>query len=357
MRPPDIALTQLALWYDPTRIQTWPAFLAAIPDDVEAKSPTELGRQYATGRMTSEGHSSAFNLVRNLPGLEMRGGHLQLRGVGLLERTPEGCRVSATGRTLATLYRDGPAGNAWVTALADLLLGREPRTRALVSLLSEDGASLNFDADTWFGGRHRQARLTRPGCPPVAPFADDIEERTLATSLAERGWWCLGDWRRDELLEGSSDCRVVGLRSDSPSLHDIGLALRAAMEVLLAAGIVRAGGGQAWLDASDAARALPARGVEFGWHPAVAESLVDALVAVLPALRSATGHVVASELRAVLQERGCQDPDRAIAEAEQEGRLLVYAEDYGQARHGRGLYGDPRKQLVKLRIVGRGATA
>ena len=57
----SIALTQIALWYDPTRIQTWPRFLALLPEGAMAPTPTDLGRTFVTGRMTSEKHSAAFN--------------------------------------------------------------------------------------------------------------------------------------------------------------------------------------------------------------------------------------------------------------------------------------------------------
>lgn len=353
--PPEIALTQLALWYDPSRIQTWPAFLASVPDDVVAGSPTDLGRRFATQRMTSERHSSAFNLVRNLPGLERRGGRLQLRGVGYLRRSPEGYRVSPAGRALAERFEADPSGTAWVLSLADRLLGCEPRTRALVGLLSEEGAELRFDGDGWFAGSCAKAIASAPGRPDVAPLASDGANQTLGDTLAAKAWWCLGDWRQDPLLEGAADCRLVGLRSEAPTLHDVGLALRAACEVLLAAGLLTTRDGVAWLDTRAAAEALPDRAADFGWVAGGALDLVEALAAVLPDLRSPTGHVVASELRTALQERGHADPDRALAEAEAEGTVLVYAEDYGQSRHGRGLYGDPRKQLVKLRIVGRGS--
>ena len=352
---PEIALTQLALWYDPSRIQTWPAFLACVPDAAVAGSPTDLGRQYATKRMTSERHSSAFNLVRNLPGLERRGGRLQLRGVGYLRRSPEGYRVSPAGRALAELFESEPSGTEWVLSLADRLLGCEPRTRALVGLLSEQGAELRFDGDTWFAGSYAKVIISAPGRPDLAPLASDGDLQTLGGVLTGRAWWCLGDWRQDPQLEGAADCRLVGLRSEAPSLHDVGLALRAACEVMLAAGLLKARGGIAWLDMRVAAEALPARAADLNWATGDTLDLVDALAAVLPHLRSPTGHVVASELRAALQERGHSDPDRALAEAETEGTVLVYAEDYGQSRHGRGLYGDPRKQLVKLRIVGRGS--
>lgn len=355
--PLNIGLTQLALWYDSTRLQTWPAFLAAVPANAVEKSPTDLGRSFSTKRMTSERHSSAFNLVRNLPGLELRAGRLQLRGVGLLERAPGGYRISPVGRQLADLYESDPDGQDWVVSLADILLGREPRTRGLVGLLSSTDASLEFPESGWFVGSYRNARLSRPGHSDVYPFTEAADRLNLGEVLRERARWCLGDWSEHELIGAAELVRFVGVRSSTPSLHAIGLALRAALEVLHVLGVVKDSNGSAWLDAATAARLLPRRASEFGWVSASSETLVDALAEVLPTLRSPTGHVVASELRDVLFKRGHADPDRAIAEAEEQGQVLVYAEDYGQSRHGRGLYGDPRKQLIKLRIVGRGAAS
>ncbi len=350
---PAIALTQLALWYDPTRIQTWPRFLASLAEGAVARTPTDLGREYATARMTSARHASAFNLVRNLPGLEVRGEQLQLRGVGLLERGARGYQVSRLGRKLAGAYRTAPDGSNWPFRLADLLLGREPRTRAFVRLLSRPGATLVFDRDGWFAGSYRLARIESDGQPDSYPFEGSEGRPTLRDSLGDDAWWCLGDWRRAALLEGASDCRFCGTRGAAFSLHDIGLALRAACEVLLVAGLLRSDGGAARLDFQAAATLLPERAADFGWPLDAGESgeLLPALAELLPALRSPTGHVVASELRTALHDRGVADPDRAIAAAESEGHLHVYAEDYGQSRHGTGRFGDPRKQLVKLRIV------
>ncbi len=350
---PAIALTQLALWYDPTRIQTWPHFLASLAEDAVARTPTDLGREYATARMTSARHASAFNLVRNLPGLEVRGRQLQLRGVGLLERIDRGYRVSRLGKELADAYRADPDGSTWPRILADLLLGREPRTRAFVRLLSRPGATLIFDRDGWFAGSYRLARIESAGQPDTYPLDGSGNRPTLREHLNEDVWWCLGDWRRAALLKGASDCRFCAIRGGAFSLHDVGLALRAACEVLLVAGLLRADGGAVRLDLPAAASLLPERAADFGWPAGAHErgGLLPALAELLPLLRSPTGHVVASELRAALRDRGVVDPDRAIAAAECEGRVHVYAEDYGQSRHGSGLFGDPRKQLVKLRIV------
>lgn len=352
----SIALIQLALWYDPTRIQTWPSFLASLPEGVIARSPTDLGRHFVTERMTSDRHSAAYNLVRNLPGLENRGSQPQLRGVGFLERVSGGCQVSARGRAVGNAYAAEPGGAGWLGLLLDALLGREPRTRAFVKLLSDRGAALVFEGDAVFKGSYRRARLVRNGLPDLFPFDGSGMLPNLRQPLMEDAWWCLGDWRTDPMLEGASTCRFRGIRDENFSLHDIGLALRAACEVLIVAKLLRAGAGSVRLDPAAATALLPDRASDFGWVPdtSTAGELITALTDILPTLRLPTGHVVASELRDILRLRGVADPDRAIAVAENEGRLLVYAEDYGQSRHGSGLFGDPRKQLVKLRIIGEG---
>ena len=317
----SIALTQIALWYDPTRIQTWPRFLALLPEGAMAPTPTDLGRTFVTGRMTSEKHSAAFNMVRNLPGLERRGDQLQLRGVGLLERSTTGYRLSSRGHELARSYAAAPEGSHWLCLFVDTLLGREPRTRAFIKLLSGDGATLVFEQEAWFDGSYRRARVERTGEPDVFVLDSSAEQRTLREPLKEEAWWCLGDWRTDPILEGATDCRFRGIRSDAFSLHDIGLALRAACEALLLAGLLRVSGGTTRLDTEAAASLLPARATDFGWlaSRSTPTDLLILLVELLPDLRSPTGHVVASELRNTLRARGVVDPDREIAAAENEG--------------------------------------
>src|SRR5690606_10776144 len=67
-------------------------------------------------------------------------------------------------------------------------------------------------------------------------------------------------------------------------------------------------------------------------------------------LRLDTGFVVVSELREALHRKGFPNPDKAIADFIKDGLVVIDAQEYGQERHGRGLYGDPAKQLVRLRI-------
>ena len=354
----DIALSQLVLWYDAARIQSWPTFLANIPHDVVLSSPTEFGRRYYTDRMTDTRHSAAEKITRNIPGLEKKGNKLVLRGVGLLTRKNNGYMLSKAAHNLVRTFRNSADRDGWVKMLARLLLMREPRTRTLLGLLSEGDAVLVFDGVGWFSGSLRKAMIRRSGHTEVYPFRDKCDSAvTLREALRERAWWALGEWRYDERLADASNCNFTGQNNEKFSLHDIGLALHASCEVLLHAGVLRSESNVCLLNEVQAASLLGSEVADdFGWKAYVvpARSLISLLDKILTELQTDTGFIVAAELRDALEAQGVDNPDREIAELEHAGKLVVYAEDYGQSRHGTGLYGDPRKQLIKLRIVAGG---
>jgi hypothetical protein len=355
--PVKVALTQLVLWYDATRIQTWPAFLAEVPPETSLKSPTDFGRRFASKRMTDDRHAAAEKLTRNLPGLEEVNGKLILRGVGLLDRKDGAYRVSTVGRRLAEAYTANKGDGAWVGQLARLLITREPRTRVIFWLLVQPGAGLTFAADKWFGGSLQKAHIESPGMAPVAPFSTKNKGSSLRVAVAERAWWALGGWREHALLRGATDCQFVGQLGSDFSLHDVGLALRAAFEVLLHFGALRADGGRCWADLDVVRSELGSElEADFGIERPKphTESLPKLLDAAIERLKSDTGYVIASELRDELHRRGVENPDREIAKLEAAGVVRIEAEDYGQRRHGVGLYSDPRKQLIKIRVVSGG---
>ena len=55
---PEIALTQLALWYDPSRIQTWPTFLASVPDDAVSSAGTMSFQETNAGIVNTDWSST-----------------------------------------------------------------------------------------------------------------------------------------------------------------------------------------------------------------------------------------------------------------------------------------------------------
>ena len=348
-----IALTQLALWCDSTRIQTWPAIMAKADVEVLYPSTRLFGMKYCTDRLTIGGHSAADDIARNLPGLETKTKRCVLRGIGLLERTQGGYRVSDAGKRLAAQYRDDPNGKEWVNTLGRLLLLREPRTRAFMRLMSEETAMLYFTTDEWWGGSIARAAINYRDGRQVLPFSDHAGTLVnLRSAINQQAWWTLGEWRDDPQLQEATDCHFVGQSKEEFSLYGISSALRASCEVFLLLGVLRHQADRCWLDHDVAIRELGTEFADdFDWigskpsaplHEIVSQCVKD--------LQLDTGFVVTSELRERLWQRGIENPDREIARLESEGRLFVEAADYGQGRHGVRLYNDPGKQLIKLRI-------
>jgi len=353
----SIGLNQLILWYDATRIQTWPAFLATVPDALTLRSATDFGRRFESERMTDPRHAAAEKIVRNLPGLESKGKKFVLKGIGLLAQMPSGYFISAEGIRLRAAYVDSPKGKHWVRLLASLILAREPRTRVVIRALSREGAELRFDGKKWFGGSLRKASIVSQD-PTVFPFhGERSDAATLRTLLCDHSWWALGEWRRHPLMADTENCQFTGTLQEYLSLHDVGLALRGPFELLLHLGVLRTQENVCWIDRDIAIRELGADlASEFGWVTATKalplEQLIDQQV---KELRSDTGYVIASDLRQALRGAGIENPDAEIARLESEGKLVIEAEDFGQSRHGEGLFGDPRKQMVQIRMLIRSA--
>lgn len=349
----DVTLSQLVLWYDGTRIQTWPAMLAKIDPQIVFPSATEFGREHVTDRMTDDRHAAAEKVTRNLPGLERKANRLILRGIGLLDRVTGGYQLSKEGRELALAYREEPKGVSWVRMLGHLVLTREPRTRALISLLSPSDACLRFQGSGWWDGSLRHAVIESPQGGRIAPFANSVSALpNLRSVIDERSWWALGAWRNHPLLKDATDCRFIGQLKSDYSLHDISLALRASCEVFIHLGVLRSEGNECRLDHGVASAHFgEAIATEFGWRTSGdSRPLWQTIEELLPTLRADTGFIVVSELRDKLRQLGVENPDREIARLEAEGRLIIEATDFGQVRHGVGLYEDPSKQLIKLRV-------
>ncbi|WP_145368623.1 hypothetical protein [Maioricimonas rarisocia] len=292
-------------------------------------------------------------MTKNLPGLECKGGRLVLRGVGLLERTKGGYRLSEAGVELAEAYRDDPTGREWTRLLARLLLTREPRTRTFIRLMSSDNARLYFTAGEWWGGSLSHAVITCADGSQIAPFAaSDDSLPNLRPAIIQNAWWALGAWRESPLINGAESCRFVGRLKDDFSMHAISVPLRGACEVFLLLGVLRSRMDECWLDHDVARREFGADLAEdFGWKTLGADrSLADILTELIPLLQMDTGFIVASELRCKLRQHGVDNPDREMSRLESAGRIVIESTDYGQSRHGTGLYDDPAKQLIRIRL-------
>ena len=377
-----ISLTQLVLWYDSTRIQTWPSMLARADLTTVYRSTRSFGEEFYTDRKTNSGHSAADNTTKNLPGLESKKDAWLLRGVGFLQRVSRGYQLSPLGCELVDSYQAAPKSDEWVRLLGKALLTREPRTRTFVRLLSGRESALYFAADEWWGGSISRATISLADGSQIRPFVDDETSADLRAAIDADPFWALGAWSDDLIsaLKGSmksvskegfsalapevgqpngdnlfctSTIKFVGQAGKPYSLHAISTALRASCEVFLHLRVLKSQNDCAQLDQR---RAIDCFGTEiskdFGWsvQPEETVDLAKVLATTLPSLATETGFVVASELRQHLLKQGFDNPDREIAKLEADGRLVISETGYGHSRHGVGLYDDQSKQLVKIRL-------
>jgi hypothetical protein len=353
----DIGLSLLIYWFDPPRIQTWPAMLATVAPDTIFASVTDCGRQLFSDRMTDDRHLGAHHYIRNLPGLEARSDRLVLRGVGILEKSKKGYRFSNYAKKLMISYQEKPKDKAWVQVLAQIMLEYDPRTRAFVRALSKPEAMLSLNNVSGIRGGWKTSKVMSVDEGVLFPF-DEKEKNTpnLRDALADDPWWCLGKWRENSLLSKYGNCRFTGHTKPEVSLHDISLAMKCPFEVLLFLGVLQQKDNECWLDQDKAVNVLGEEMArDFGWAKQNIQqySSVKQIVAkIVKELKSDTGFIVAAKLREKLRAMGVANPDKEIAALESSGDLVIENESAGQSRHGKGLYSDPHKQLIKIRIIG-----
>lgn len=173
----------------------------------------------------------------------------------------------------------------------------------------------------------------------------------MQTLLNHDGRWALGAWADDEPLREADQVVFAGISGPRVSTNDLGMALRGPLELFLNLQIVRESGGVVTWDHRRASELLPADVVrDLGGPVTKTSSVADLAVRLIDELAADDGFVVASELRDALRQNGVESPDKQLAELMARGVIRLEAFDYGQARHGIGLFDDPRKQLVKFQV-------
>ncbi|MCB1064810.1 MAG: hypothetical protein KDN20_18060 [Verrucomicrobiae bacterium] len=230
-----------------------------------------------------------------------------------------------------------------------------------MKLLSKQEAVLLFTGEGWFGGVASKTELKIGDGQPIRPFAPSCSEdfQSLRPFIKENAWWALGEWQNHSLLENTTDVRFIGQLKEEFSLDKLAGNLRPALEVLAHLGVVQHYGAEAWIDHEAAVTELGLTcAQDFGWRFDGANEAdpLSILATELERLRSDSGYVVASELREALHHRGIPNPDKRIGEWIRDGLVRLEGQNFGQARHGRGLFDDPEKQLIRLTLTGQHLT-
>jgi len=374
-----LGLTKLFLWSEAERFQTYPQALARlVPGRTYTRQAigTELfGLVYA-----EKDKPRRENVISNLfGGLQIAEDKFLLRGINFFRRlTPNGShRVSGitvweraddkwkpteAALRIGNVYRQSPNEIEWQQLLAEQLARYEPRTRALLYLLSHDHV-LQFESPAYFAGNTQQAQLV--GRDSYALFGD--RGAAFNRLLFERQDIAIGPWWRIEIedagFELAEDFALQGSINRPPSTNYINSALKTALYVFYALGILieQAGGWRVDTDAfarhlsSDLCREL------LGSKYVEPLDLLDEwkrLAYVLDELVDERGFVIAAEVANRWGDLSGLRPneretafDALIRRGIFEDRVQVIDRHTGQPRMGRGLLGDDNMRLVKLRVL------
>lgn len=347
-----VRLTKLFLWVEAARFEAYPDLVGHL-NPIRAYTGMREVAQVALGSRMADGKNlTRDDLTFNLPGWGPPSqGDPVLRGIGLLENRNGGYALSPEGRSLGALYREKPLENAWKVELARILLTREPRTRVLIHLLAAEGACLRFGQPGWFAGPYRDAVL-ESGENSYHPFPGKSgPPGDMPLLLDNEGRWALGAWASDEPVREADSVVFAGISGPRVSTNDLGMAMRGPLELFLNLRLVRESAGVVTWDHRRANELLPAELIrDLGGREERTYNVAELVVRLIEELAADDGFVVASELRDAMRQKGVEAPDKQLAELMEQGVIRLEAFDYGQARHGSGLFDDPRKQLVKFRV-------
>jgi len=344
-----VRLSKLFLWPEPSRFQAYPEFLKLVDPEETYLHMADVARR-AGHRMLDNRHIKHENIVRNLPGLEYnKAGEPVIRGVGIFVKEGKEYRLSEWGRRLREEYLSDPGGRKWKITLAQNLLLREPRIRSMVYILSKPGGVLRFPQSGFFTGGYLLAEL-EAGDKIYRPFVEGkMSAQNIQGLLNNLGAWSLGAWKK--VLPGHEFVYFEGADKPQITVTWLSTATKAAFGLFFNLGLVSEFSGQIRWNIDKARQLLgPELAIDFNWGYTSQGSLLEIVVDTIKRLKADNDYLVASQLLNELRQQGIDQPEKELAGLIDRGLIRLEAWDYGQSRHGRGLFGDPGKQLVKFRI-------
>lgn len=374
-----LGLTKIFLWSEAERFQTYPQAMARLTPG-RTYTRQQIGTELFGLTYTRDRKPRRESLLSNLFGmLQIGRDKLLLRGINLFRRvTPNGShRVSGmtvweqasdeweptqAALQMGDAYRQSPDDLRWKRLLAEQLARYEPHTRVLLHLLSH-GHALRFESPGYFAGNTRRAQLM--GEETYELFG----EKGVAFNrlLFDHVEVAIGPWWREEIevagFELVEDYRLEGAMNRPPSTNHVNSALKTALYVFYALGILVSDDGAWSIDAEALAQHL---------NPETASDLLGKayvrpldlsdewvrLAYVVDELADERGFVVASEAAERWGELTNLPPGERVTAFDAltrrgifEERIEVLDRHPGQPRMRRGLLDDDNMRMVKLRIL------
>lgn len=345
-----IHLTTDFFWTDTSSIERWPEILLKLPINIESKTRVDVARDYLNYKTDEKGRIIRADEVYGLFGLEGNGSKLVISGCNLIEKSDKGYSLSEDAINLVKAYEDD---NSWEIKLAEQLLKYSIRVRAIaIGLINGEG--IYFEGS--FLKNNNKAYILIDD-EKYFILNKNSEVRNLNNLMYLFSKQALGPyWSVNLGISDTEDVEIRGLNKKKPSLKQIGSYCKMPLLLFDYLGwFVDKGDGKYQINKDKMKEDIE----EDIYKSLMIDDLsneVDILKALIKEEQDIRGlfpiELVGGKLREKINPESKESSgrwiDRYFMEGTEKGKFKIVDSEQGQPRHGRGLLGDIKKQLIKL---------
>ncbi len=345
-----IRITVDRFWNDFSSIERWPEILINLPEKMESKSKYDIAKNYLSYPTDDRGRVLRSDEFYGLFGAEIKQEKIIISGCNLIQLNDEGYFLSEEALKLRVCYeRD----EGWEKELAKQLLKYSIRVRAvIIGILN--GGGVQFPKKFLYKNREAYIELNGKRYYPLNPTTDVTN---LNDFMKDFGKESLGPyWREILRISNEEYIEILGTTKDTPSLSDIGTYLKIPLTLFEYLGwFIDKGEGKYQIDKEKLKEDI---GTDIYESLIIEEFLndVDILKDLIKDYQDIRGLFPVEHVGEVLKSRIAPEIngdigkwiDRYFLEGVEKGKFRIVDYEQGQPRHGRGLLGDKKKQLIKI---------
>ena len=345
-----IRITVDRFWNDFSSIERWPEILINLPEKMESKSKYDIAKNYLSYPTDDRGRVLRSDEFYGLFGAEIKQEKIIISGCNLIQLNDEGYFLSEEALKLRVCYeRD----EGWEKELAKQLLKYSIRVRAvIIGILN--GGGVQFPIKFLYKNREAYIELNRKRYYPLNP---NTEVTNLNDFMKDFGKESLGSYWREILhISNEEYIEILGTTKDTPSLSDIGTYLKIPLTLFEYLGwFIDKGEGKYQIDKEKLKEDI---GIDIYESLIIEEFLndVDILKDLIKDYQDIRGLFPVEHVGKVLKSKIAPEIngdigkwiDRYFLEGVEKGKFKIVDYEQGQPRHGRGLLGDKKKQLIKI---------
>ncbi|MBE6082845.1 MAG: hypothetical protein E7205_09195 [Tissierellaceae bacterium] len=337
-------------WNDFSSIERWPEILINLPEKMESKSKYDIAKNYLSYPTDDRGRVLRSDEFYGLFGAEIKQEKIIISGCNLIQLNDEGYFLSEEALKLRVCYeRD----EGWEKELAKQLLKYSIRVRAvIIGILN--GGGIQFPRKFLYKNREAYIDMKENRFFLLNPT---IAVTNLNDFLKNYGKESLGPYWKDILnIDNEEDIEILGTTKDYPSLSDIGTYLKIPLTLFEYLG---------WfIDKGEGKYQINKELLKKDIGSDIYESLiiedflndVDILKDLINQYQDVRGLFPIEQVGEALKlmiapevnENSGKWIDRYFLEGAEKGKFRIVDYEQGQPRHGRGLLGDNKKQLIKI---------